>query len=118
VERKSRSRELRQELAWSFGISALRVSGNGGGSALGSRVSKDGKVGETGGKDPCQRQRIAEKTGGALVSRRSQALLTVSGFRRLESHKSCIRIREVAKSEILNRTKSSVRSQPLLNTFQ
>jgi hypothetical protein len=39
-ERKSRSRELRQELVWSFGISTLRVSGNRGGSALGLRVLK------------------------------------------------------------------------------
>jgi hypothetical protein len=40
MERKSQSRELQQELAWSFGISTLRVSGNGGDNALGSRVPK------------------------------------------------------------------------------
>jgi hypothetical protein len=59
----------------------------------------------TGGKDPCQRQRTVEKTGGALVARWSQASLTVSRFRRLESQKSRIRIHEVVKSEILNRWK-------------
>jgi hypothetical protein len=76
-----------------FRISALRVLGNGGGSALGERVESSGRV--TGGKDPCQRQRAAEKTGGALVARWSQASLTVSGFRRLENWTSCIRIREM-----------------------
>jgi hypothetical protein len=72
VERKSRSRELRQELAWSFGISALRVSGNGGGSALGSRVpKKPGRV--TGGKRSMSEIEEVEKTGGvSLVARWSQ----------------------------------------------
>jgi hypothetical protein len=86
-----------------FVISALRVSGNGGGRALGVRVPKAGK--SAGGKDPCHRQRTMEKTGGELVTRWSQASLTVSGFRRLESWKSRIRIHELVKSEILNRQK-------------
>jgi hypothetical protein len=62
-----------------------------------------GTVWLTGGKNPRQRLRIVEKTGGVLVTRRSQTSLTVSGFRRLESQKSCIRIREGTKSETLNR---------------
>jgi hypothetical protein len=38
-----------------------------------------------------------------LVNRWSQSSLTISGFWRLENRETCIRIREVAKSETLNR---------------
>jgi hypothetical protein len=59
------------------------VSGNGGGSALGSRVPKTGKSDRWQGST-CQRQRKAEKTGGVTCRQVESSLLTVSGFRRLE----------------------------------
>jgi hypothetical protein len=83
VNRKSRSRELQQELDWSFGISALRVSGNREGNTLGEKVPKAGKS---------DRWRTCRQVESNLVDR----------FRvwRSKGWEPCIWIREISKSEI------------------
>ena len=48
----------------------------------------------------CGLQKAAEWTGGAL-STQSQILLTISGFRGVKTRILCIRIRDIAKFEVL-----------------